>query len=87
MKVISAKVLMVYVTHPDQSYQTIQFISTNIILIYLFYCYHTKRYKIVCLNIYKGNIFTVKIQIDNNSIVNDMLFCELILIFHHASIY
>ena len=30
-----------------------------------------------------NNINTVKIQLDNNSIVNDMLFRELILLFLH----
>ena len=30
------------------------------------------------------NISEVIIQIDNNSTVNDMLFSELILLFHHA---
>ena len=30
------------------------------------------------------NINTVTTQIDNNSTVNDMLFYELIMLFHHA---
>ena len=45
------------------------------IYIYKYYCYRN--------NIIR-NINKVKIQIDNNSSVNDMLFRELILLFHHA---
>ena len=46
------------------------------------------------MNIYKDNIViviiqfkknnTITIQIDNNSTINDMLFRELIMLFHHA---
>ena len=40
-----------------------------------YYCYNS--------NIIR-NINKVTIQIDNNSTVNDMLFCKLILLLHHA---
>ena len=56
----------------------------QLFIYYIFYCYHTQRVKngvheyiykgiiIIYGNNIKKNINTVKIQLDNNSIVNDI---------------
>ena len=65
----------------------------HIIYLFILFLPYTKGITTTCIYIKKNfrysnniirNINKVTIQIDNNSTVNDMLFRELILLFHHA---